>query len=493
MRSKPLIMIPTYNERENVERICIEILALGLDLDILFVDDNSPDGTGVVLDILSQSHPNVKILHRSGKLGIGSAHRDGIEWGYKNGYRVLVTMDCDYTHPPEYIPRFLELAESNDVVVGSRYMQKNSLSGWSISRKTLTLFGHFLTKQLLGIPYDATGAYRSYRLDRITYQTFNLVNSHGYSFFFESLYILNRNQHSVCEIPIALPARTYGHSKMSYKEAVRSAKQLFYVYFTSVISPETFVAPRHYLPAKHASVNLGGGWESYWSNKKQTSGLIYNLIAIFYRKCFIGPSLNHFFRLNFNPGADVLHAGCGGGQVDTWVNQKYKVTALDISANALSLYERVNKTNSQLVLGDIFALPFADGCKDGIYNLGVMAHFTEDEILQILAEFYRVLKLEGKIILFWPPEFGLGVMVRRGSHAILNLVFKREVRPPPAEITRVKSERHVRELLLRSHFEVTEYYFGLRDAFTYSVIVARKNFSRRELSLASDSTGTLPL
>lgn len=175
MSSRPLVMIPTYNERDNVERICGDILALGIELDILFVDDNSPDGTGPVLDALAARHANVRVLHRSGKLGIGSAHLAGIDWAYRQGYQLLVTMDCDYTHPPEYIPRFLELAGSHDVAVGSRYMLKTSLSEWNLFRKGLTLLGHFLTRNLLGMPYDATGAYRAYRLDRIPRQTFDLV------------------------------------------------------------------------------------------------------------------------------------------------------------------------------------------------------------------------------------------------------------------------------------------------------------------------------
>ncbi len=173
-------------------------------------------------------------------------------------------------------------------------------------------------------------------------------------------------------------------------------------------------------------------------------------------------------------GADIVHAGCGSGQVDTGLNSRFRGTALDISANALSIYERVNKDNPRLVLGDIFALPFASGSKDGLYNLGVMEHFTEEDIPRILAEFHRVLRPGGKVLIFWPPEFGLSVMFLKAVHFILNHILKKNVRLHPDEITQVQSERHVRSLFDQAQFDVIDYYFGPRDAFTYSVIVATK-------------------
>ena len=132
--SQFLIFVPTYNERENVVKLVDELQSLKLNCIILFMDDNSPDGTGMILDELSRKHENLKVLHRSGKLGIGSAHRDALLWAYNNGFKACITMDCDFTHPPEYIPELIKLSETYDMVITSRYLKKGSLSDWNLFR-----------------------------------------------------------------------------------------------------------------------------------------------------------------------------------------------------------------------------------------------------------------------------------------------------------------------------------------------------------------------
>ena len=137
----------------------------------------------------------------------------------------LVTMDCDFTHSPADIPRLLEWAGRCDVVVGSRWLQSGSLPGWNLLRRSLTGFGHLLTRCLLGMPHDATGAFRLYDLETIPPAIFSAVKSGSYAFFFESLFLLRFNGFSIHEVPIVLPSRMYGHSKMDWREAVRSARQ----------------------------------------------------------------------------------------------------------------------------------------------------------------------------------------------------------------------------------------------------------------------------
>jgi dolichol-phosphate mannosyltransferase len=240
---KTLIAIPTYNERENVGPMCEQIVALGLDADLLFLDDSSPDGTGAALDALVSTHARVRVIHRPAKAGIGAAHFDGIGLAYDEGYTRLVTLDCDFTHSPELIPAFLARGETADVVVGSRYIESDSLPGWTVIRKMLTAGGHVLTKTLLGISQDATGAFRAYDLTRIPREAFGLVRSRGYSFFFESLLVLTRNGFTVAEVPIKLPARTAGHSKMSLVEIRRSVETLGMLFWATKTDPGRFLLP----------------------------------------------------------------------------------------------------------------------------------------------------------------------------------------------------------------------------------------------------------
>lgn len=220
-----LIFIPTFKERENV-RLIVEGLRYNLGpVPILFCDDNSPDGTYEVIQELAEQDGHITAIRRSGKLGIGSAHKDGIREAARRGYRRLLTMDCDLTHQPSDCARFIK-CERGDVVIGSRFVDPESLADWNIVRKCLTKAGHMATKWLLRLPYDATGALRLYRLDRIGDAWLNQVASDGYAFFFESLMVLHARGAVVEELPIRLPKRTYGNSKMTIREVIRSISML---------------------------------------------------------------------------------------------------------------------------------------------------------------------------------------------------------------------------------------------------------------------------
>lgn len=239
--SKTLVFIPTYNEFENVEKIFLEIKSLSLAVDILFLDDNSPDGTGSLIDKITTGNDNVFVIHRKGKLGIGSAHKNGISWAYEKNYDILVTMDCDFTHSPKYILDFIKYSSNHDIVIGSRYLEKNSLKTWNLYRKSLTHLGHFLTSIFLEMPYDSSGAFRLYNLNKIPKGLFELIKSNSYSFFFESLFILNINKFTIYEFPISLPSRTYGDSKMTIKDAFKSLRYLISIYRQKTFSKHTFI------------------------------------------------------------------------------------------------------------------------------------------------------------------------------------------------------------------------------------------------------------
>jgi len=471
---KTLIFVPTYNERDNAPRMVEEIHALGLDADVLFVDDNSPDGTGELLDALKPKFPRLIVHHRSGKLGIGSAHAETIQWAYDHDYRQLVTLDCDFTHSPADIPALLAKAVDCDVAVGSRWVRSNSLPGWNFFRRSMTCLGHLLTKYVLGLPQDASGAFRAYRLDRLPQDVFLLVKSRGYAFFFESLYILNRNQFVIGEVPISLPARTYGNSKMSTQAALRSACHVFKLLFDNIRRPEQFLIEKNPLTLD-SNLTDPQNWDDYWTRSSDAGSVGYEIIAGIYRRAVIKRNLDATIWRTFPPGSKLLHAGCGSGQVDVLIQNGMKISALDISVNALNLYARNNPNAEQVRHGTIFQLPFEDGSFDGVYNLGVMEHFTPDEIQAILLEFRRVLKPEGKIVLFWPHAKATSVLVLGFCHLFMRSALGSIKQLHPPEISLMSSKRMARDILKAAGFVLSDYRFGPSDFFVQTAITARSH------------------
>jgi dolichol-phosphate mannosyltransferase len=224
--NKPLIFIPTYNEASNVVKLYNHLKDIGTEIDILFLDDNSPDGTGKILEKLRQEDKDLFIIHRKEKLGIGSAHKEGIRWAYNKNYKILITMDSDYSHSPDDIEKFLKISENNDLIVGTRFVKKDGMGELSLVRQLLSLSAHFMTKYLLKVPYDCTNGFRLYRIDKIPQNLFDEVKSHSYSFFFESLFIIHNRKLKVEEIAIKLGSRAHGDSNMSINDALLSIKML---------------------------------------------------------------------------------------------------------------------------------------------------------------------------------------------------------------------------------------------------------------------------
>ena len=215
-------------------------------------------------------------------------------------------------------------------------------------------------------------------------------------------------------------------------------------------------------------------WDNYWTKKQTKSQTIYRITASFYRQFIIKRALNHFTETEFKKGSKLLHAGSGTGQVDEDIIKKYNITALDISKEALKLYKFYNGGKAKLMQASIFNIPAKNATFDGIYNLGVHEHFTKEENGKILKEFARVLKPEGKIILFWPPKFGISVIFLNTTHFILNNILKRDIRLHPEEISLISSKKQVNRVLRNAGFKMTKFYFGPLDAFTHCVIIAKK-------------------
>ena len=166
---KNLIIIPTYNEVENLELLVRKIHGFDSDSSILIIEDNSPDGTGDVADRLKETLPQLEVIHRSGKLGLGTAHVLGLNYARDHGYDTALTMDCDFTHKPEDIPRLKKALETGsfDIVVGSRFIHQNGVATWPWLRRLITYTSHTATTVLLGLKMDATNSFSLFRVDRI--------------------------------------------------------------------------------------------------------------------------------------------------------------------------------------------------------------------------------------------------------------------------------------------------------------------------------------
>lgn len=225
-----------------------------------------------------------------------------------------------------------------------------------------------------------------------------------------------------------------------------------------------------------AKVKEAKYWDKYWEGDAlHGKRFIYDVIASFYRRFLIRPSLNNFIKKYLKEGSNVLHAGCGGGEVDMDIKDYIDITALDFSRNALKKYRSRYGIKSKIVMGDVRSLPFKSRSFDGIYNLGVMEHFEKKQINVILKEFYRVLKPGGRLIIFWPPEFGVSVIFFKVLVFIGKDILRiKKISFHPLEISRLRSESEARRIFGHSGFRVIKYDFGVRDLFTYMVIVAQK-------------------
>lgn len=466
---KTLVAIPTYNESANIAPMISQLEALGMGFRCLFVDDGSPDGTGRCIEEAARTRPWIHLLQRGAKRGIGSAHMDALVWARTNGFPTIVTMDCDLTHSPSDIPAMLNASEEADVVVGSRYMRRGSLAGWNWKRKLLTLTAHLLTRILLGIRYDSTGAFRVYRLDRISPDVFQLIKSKNYTFFFESLFLLANNGAKVVEIPICLPPRTYGSSKMPADEPFRGIRYLAAMSADRFLRPESFQVVHHSIEANPSLVDAGG-WDAYWSKAAATGNRSYQAIATAYRRLVITNRLTREVRHLFLPGQKVLHAGCGSGQVDQYNQERVRITAVDTSLRALDVYSRCVPGAEALCHASIFNLPFADATFDGVYHLGVIEHFSAEEIQSLLPELRRVLKPDGRMLIFWPHHRATSVAVLGLWHRLAG-----KAAPPlhPPEISLNQGEAWTRKVLEAGGFEMESYSFGFRDFWVQAVITAR--------------------
>jgi dolichol-phosphate mannosyltransferase len=214
--NRTLIVVPTYNERENLPELAQRVLFLPVSVDMLVVDDNSPDGTGRIADELAAKHSNIHVLHRTEKNGLGRAYIAGFKWALERGYEFIFEMDGDFSHDPNDVPKLLEAAKDSDLVLGSRYIHGIRIINWPLSRLMLSKGAATYVRLVTGMRIaDPTGGYKCFRKRALQAIDLDAIHSNGYSFQIEMTHKLWRQGLKVVEVPIIFTDRFQGHSKMS--------------------------------------------------------------------------------------------------------------------------------------------------------------------------------------------------------------------------------------------------------------------------------------
>ncbi len=218
MRPETIVIVPTYNERENLPNVVARLMRLPVELHLLVVDDNSPDGTGILADEFAAKDPRIHVLHRQEKAGLGRAYCAGFEWALEQGYEFIFEMDGDLSHNPDDIPAFLGAIQNADLVIGSRYSNGIRVINWPLNRLILSLGAASYVRTITGMPFsDPTGGYKCFRRSALQAVDISSVQSNGYSFQVELTHKIWRQGLRILEVPITFTDRFHGSSKMSGK------------------------------------------------------------------------------------------------------------------------------------------------------------------------------------------------------------------------------------------------------------------------------------
>lgn len=230
----PIVIIPTYNESDNIVPLLAELCSLVPELKIVIVDDNSPDGTGMLVDSLAAHDSRIQPIHRPRKLGLGSAHIAGMKWALAGPFDPVLTMDADFSHAPRYVPDLLAAARHADLVIGSRYVPGGGTLQCTLARRALSRSANLFARLALGLcAHDATAGFRAYR--RAVLESINLdaIVSNGYSFLIELLYQSQKQGWRICEVPIVFEDRRRGKSKISRQEIYRALQTVIRLRLTN--------------------------------------------------------------------------------------------------------------------------------------------------------------------------------------------------------------------------------------------------------------------
>lgn len=233
---KALVIFPTYNERDNIERIIPAVLSKNQSLQVLVVDDNSPDGTGQAADRMAGENDRIHVLHRDKKDGLGRAYLAGFKWALAEKFDYIFEMDADFSHNPDYIPDFLKAIKENDLVIGSRYISGVNVINWPMSRLLLSYFANFYTRVITGLPVrDGTGGFKCFRREVLETIRLDEIKSNGYIFQIEVSVRAWKRGFKIKEIPIVFVDREKGVSKMSKKIVREAIWKVWYLRLMSML------------------------------------------------------------------------------------------------------------------------------------------------------------------------------------------------------------------------------------------------------------------
>ncbi len=233
IKMKPIVIIPTYNEKENAEAISRAVLENLPEANVLFVDDNSPDGTGAICDKLAAAEPRIHVMHREKKQGLGRAYLAGFKWALDNGYDRIFEMDADFSHDPKELPEFIKSSMDADLVLGSRYTGGIRVMNWPLSRLLISTFAGVFVRLVTGMPVmDPTGGFKCFRREVLESIDFDKITSSGYAFQIEMTHNAWMQGYKIVEIPITFEDRRAGHSKMSKNIAIEAFFKVWKLYFS---------------------------------------------------------------------------------------------------------------------------------------------------------------------------------------------------------------------------------------------------------------------
>ena len=235
-----IIIVPTFNEKKNIKSLFNKLTETKIRFDLLFVDDNSIDGSQEEIKKLIKENQNINCIFRPSRMGVGSAHKDGFIWSYKKNYKTIITMDADGTHDPKYLQNLIDELKNFDIVITNRFLKKNSLEKWPLFRIFLTTLRHLTISLFLSMSYDSSGAFRCINCKKVILSDLILAKNDSYSYFWESIFILHRKKYLIGQIPIYLPFRIYGSSKMRIRDIYFSIYYLMIVFLKRILGKYNF-------------------------------------------------------------------------------------------------------------------------------------------------------------------------------------------------------------------------------------------------------------